>query len=102
MPARKPPRRPRRRVRTVYINEQRWKIVRAKIPADRLGDCDYETRTIRIADYLHGEAFLNTLCHEIIHARWYDLDESAVLDIADTLAGIIHAEGFRCADDHDE
>lgn len=86
----------------MYINEQRWKIVRTKLPPDRLGDCDYESRTIRIAKYLHGEALLNTLIHEIIHARWYDLDESAVLDISDTLAAVIYAENFRCIDDHEE
>lgn len=103
MPARKLATKPRRqRIRTVYINGQRWKIVRCKLPADRFGECDYNTRTIRIAEQLHSEEYLNTLIHEIIHARWYDLDETAVLDIADLLAGVIYAENFRCPDDHDE
>lgn len=103
MPARKPAAKPRRqRIRTVYINAQRWKIVRCKLPPDRVGECDYNTRTIRIGAQLHGEDYLNTLIHEIIHARWYDLDETAVLDIADLLAGVIYAENFRCPDDHDE
>jgi len=96
-------RKPRKtRVRTVYINEQRWKILRCKLPSDRHGDCDYNTRTIRISESLHSEEYLNCLIHEIIHARWYDLDESAVLDIADLLAGVIYAENFRCPDDHDD
>ena len=37
---------------------------------------------------------LDTLIHEVIHARWPDLHEEAVEEVATTLAGILDAEGF--------
>jgi len=87
------------KIRRVWINGQRWTIRRCRVSPDRWGDCCYETKTIRISDRLTGEAFLNTLVHELIHARWPDLNEQAVRDFADELTGVIHAEGFRDADD---
>lgn len=93
--------RKRRRQRTVYIGEQRWKIRRAKLRG-RYGDCDYGQRIIRIHETLAGNELLDTLIHELIHARWPDLHEDAVIDFSETLTGVIDAEGFREPDDHEE
>lgn len=92
---------PRQKSRTVYIGEQRWKITASKRLPTKYGDCDYGTRRIRICSTVSGVDLLNTLIHEIIHARWPDLHEEAVAEVADTLAGIIDAEGFRQPDDHE-
>lgn len=93
--------RKRRRQRTVYIGEQRWKIRRAKLRG-KYGDCDYGQRVIRIHETLAGNELLDTLIHELIHARWPDLHEDAVIDFSETLTGVIDAEGFREPDDHEE
>ena len=80
--------------RTVYINGERWKIRRAKLRG-KYGDCDYKTRTIRIHHTLTGTELLDTLLHELIHARWPDLLESSVEEFASTLTAVLDAERFR-------
>jgi hypothetical protein len=94
------PRRQRKQ-RTVYVGEQRWKILRKRLRNDD-GQCDYNAKTIRIADTLHGVDLLDTLLHELIHARWPDLSEEAVAEFSETLSGVLDAEGFRQPDDHEE
>lgn len=87
--------------RTVIIGEQRWRISRNKRLRKHYGECDYNTRTIRLCSSLAGIDLLDTLIHEVIHARWPDLSEEAVEEVATTLAVVIDAEGFRHADDAD-
>lgn len=88
-----------RKRRTVYIGDSRWKIVRDQRLRGCYGECDYGTRTIRICSSLVGLDLLDTLIHEVIHARWPDLHEDAVEEVATTLAGILDAEGFRHGED---
>lgn len=83
-----------RKQRTVYIGDQRWKIRRAVL-RNLYGDCDYGTKVIRIDARISGTELLDTLCHELIHARWPDLSEEAVKEFAETLTEVIDAEGFR-------
>ena len=83
-----------RKRRTVYIGDKRWKLTRDRRLRGRYGDCDYAARTIRICSTLVGLDLLDTLIHEVIHARWPDLHEEAVEEVATTLAGILDAEGF--------
>lgn len=84
----------RRRSRTVYIGGQRWKLRLARL-RNIYGDCNYGTRTIRIDDRLTGTDYLDTLLHELIHARWPDLSEEAVVEFAGILTTILEQEGFR-------
>lgn len=91
-----------RRKCTIWIGGNRWKLRRCRVPPDRYGDCCHTTRTIRVSHKLAGEELLNVILHELIHARWPDLSEDAVLEFADELAGVVHAEGFRQSDDHEE
>lgn len=90
------------RRRTVYIGDQRWKISRQTRLRTKYGECDYGSKTIRICSTLRGLDLLDTLIHEVIHARWPDLHEEAVEEVASTLAGILDAEGFRHGDDEGE
>lgn len=94
------PRRQRQR-RTVYVGQQRWKIERSDHLRQCYGDCDYAKKRIRIASKLVAIDLLDTLIHELIHARWPDLSEDAVVDFSETLSGVLDAEGFRQAD-HEE
>jgi len=93
----------RRRRKTVYINDQRWKICRSRKTLPKYyGECDYATKTIRVCSSLAGIDLLDTLIHEVIHARWPDLAEEAVEEVATTLAHVIDSEGFRDVEEIDE
>lgn len=87
------------RSKTIWINGERWTMRRCRVPASIHGDCDYNTRTIRVSSKLHGEDFLNVLLHEILHARFPDLSEECVSETADTLAAVTHFTGYRHSDD---
>jgi hypothetical protein len=91
----------RRRSRTVYIGGERWKVTRAARLRKNYGECHYTTKTIRICSSLRGLDLMDTLIHEVIHARWPDLSEEAVEEVATTLAGILDAEGFVHGEDID-
>lgn len=81
-------------VSTVYVNGQRWKIRRARLRG-KCGDCDYATRVIRIDPRVTGTDLLDTLIHELCHARWPDLHEDAVTEFATMAAGVLDRENFR-------
>jgi hypothetical protein len=89
-----------RKNRIVYLNGQRWRVVRSKL-RNVWGDCDYDTRTIRIHETLTGRELMDTLIHELTHARWPDLQESAVAEFATLLAEVLDADGFRLPEDRD-
>jgi len=86
----------------IEINGHRWRVKRCRVPPSIDGDCDYETRTIRVSSKLHGEDFLNTLIHEYLHARFPDLSEECVSENGDTLAALITFADFRHVDDDPE
>jgi hypothetical protein len=90
-----------RRTRSVYIADQRWKIVRARLRG-KYGECDYTNRTIRIHHTLAGTDLLDTLLHELIHARWPDLLESSVEEFSETLTAVLDAERFRRPEDEED
>lgn len=85
--------------RRIWIAGERWTIKVCRVPVTIHGDCDYQTKTIRVSSKLHGEDRLNVILHELIHARWPDLSEEAVAEFADELAGVVYAHGFRHDDD---
>jgi len=43
---------------------------------------------------------VDTIVHELIHARWPDLHEDAVADFAETLSGFLDASGLLMPDHH--
>lgn len=83
-----------RKQRTVYIGGLRWKLRRCRL-RNIYGDCNYATRTIRLDDRLTGTDYLDTLLHELIHARWPDLSEEAVAEFATILTTILEQEGYH-------
>ena len=91
---------PKRTTARVKIGEARWTIRRQPVPKDRWGDCNSEKRLIRVCDKLGGHALLNVMLHEMIHARWWCLDEGEVTEFAEEVAGVLEAFGFR--DTHEE
>jgi hypothetical protein len=85
---------PTPRQRTVNIAGSRWRIQRARL-RNAYGLCDYATRTIKIGTGLAGSELLDTLIHELIHARWPDLSEDAVIEFANLLTHVLELEGYR-------
>jgi hypothetical protein len=83
-----------RRVRTkrVSIDGRAWRIKIQRPPARECYDglCVKDDRTI----YIHPEAIshrgIELVCHELIHARLFDIDEEAVDEIG-RLAGEVCA-----------
>lgn len=63
------------------INGQNWKIQFGHAGktdgVDNDGICDYDKRTIFI-NPKSGRSLLNVLSHELLHARFRDLEEDAV------------------------
>lgn len=83
-----------RKRRTVYIGGQRWKVQWDQRLKDCYGICDYETRTIRLRAGMDLADLVDTILHEMIHARWPDLNEEAVSDFAETMSGFLDACGL--------
>ena len=90
-----------RRTATVHIGQKRWKIRICAVPTDRLGDCNDETGTIRVSEKLVGVDFVEVLLHELIHARWWCLDEGEVTEFAEEAAAVLEAFGITRGEDDD-
>jgi len=91
-----------RRTATVHIGQKKWKIRVCAVPTDRLGDCNDETGTIRVSNKLVGVDFVEVLLHELIHARWWCLDEGEVTEFAEEAAAVLEAFGITRREDDDE
>lgn len=92
----------KRRVRQVHIGDRRWRIVHAACPSDRDGDCTWELARIRVHRTLQGVDLMRVLIHELLHARLWDIDESAIDECGEVLSAVLDAEGFRQLEDHEE
>lgn len=83
-----------RKRRTVYIGGERWKVAWDCRLRGVCGTCDYGTRTIQIGSGQDVRDTVDTILHEMIHARWPDLHEDAVCDFAETISGFLDACGL--------
>lgn len=72
------------------ISGKRWRIVfvdPSELPTDyHMGDCDIVSRRIRIALGMSEQETKETLLHEIAHACVWDLDEEAIVRLANAQA----------------
>lgn len=77
----------------IRIDGRRWLlVVGVRNLRDRWGDCDppdSKRRRIRVADQARGTAFVDTLIHELIHARWWHLDETEVTEFAAEVTAVL-------------
>ena len=63
-----------------------------RVPKDRWGDCSAPTsksKRVRVSKRATGVAFIDTLLHELIHARWWCLDEDEVSEFASEVAQLL-------------
>lgn len=72
----------------------RWSVSVCRVPRSIHGDCDYAKRRIRVSEKLSSRDRTDTLIHELIHARWPDLSESAVAEFATEITDCL--ERFDC------
>jgi hypothetical protein len=77
------------KVRRVKIRGKRWRIVIGRTPARRTdGYYRYTDRTIFIRP--HADHF-TTAIHEVLHACFPDLEESAVAECEEALVRVLSA-----------
>jgi hypothetical protein len=73
---------------TLKIRGQRWKVVFCKRAKDK-GTCDYIKRVITLSLGKNHKDRLNTIIHEVLHAGYEDMSESAIGEMADAIDGAI-------------
>jgi len=79
------------------IRGKRWRVRTAALRTNR-GECDPPNKPhkeIRIAAEMHGEERLEVLIHEMLHAAYWDLDESAIEGAAADVARVLWRLGYR-------
>ena len=93
---------PRRRRKTCYIGQVRWKVHWDCRLRGIDGLCDYGAKTIKLRRGMPVPDLVDTILHEMIHARWPDLSEDAVVDFSETVSGFLDASGLLIADHTDQ
>lgn len=83
----------------IHLGGKAWQLEpRAKLPADRDGDCDPPSKpgkSIRIRAGLRGVHRLEVEIHELLHAADWSKDEAWVEATAHDLARILWRLGYR-------
>lgn len=84
----------------VTIRGKRWNLLFQKIKKkeDCVGLCESPTKKgkrILVEKGLSEEETLRVVCHEIMHAAYWDLDEEAIDTASEDLARILWKLGYR-------
>jgi len=79
--------------RTVTIFGQPWTLRYARL-RKLCGDCNSDTKTIRIAKGLSTETEMDTIIHECLHAAGWHIDEEFVGRFATDVARVLTELGF--------
>jgi hypothetical protein len=75
----------RTKTKRIKIDGKSWRVCIMRPPIKEVTDglCDIENKTI----YIHPDALktcgIETICHELIHARLWDVCEEAVAEISE-------------------
>jgi hypothetical protein len=80
------------------LRGKRYKVRRCRMPTDALGWCDppdHPGKEIRICHTLKGEKELDVTIHELLHACFWDMDETAINDSATDIARVLWRMGYR-------
>ncbi|NDD52856.1 hypothetical protein EBZ39_03080 [bacterium] len=82
---------------TQMISGKRWRIIFVdpqELPDNHMGDCDIISRRIRIALGMSEQETKETILHEIAHAAVWDLDEEAIVRVANAQARALTKANF--------
>lgn len=84
-------------VKTVDLRGKRFSISRPKrLERDTLGWCMKHGRgKIAVAYSLNGEEELEILIHEMLHACYWDMDEEAITESAQSISKALWRLGYR-------
>lgn len=87
-------RKPRSAVRTVNLGGRKYRLDAAAPlrPPACWGDADPPTAAkpmLRVSRHATGLEFVETLLHEMIHGRWWCLDETEVTEFAEEAVAIL-------------
>lgn len=84
------------------IGKRTWKLLFVKelppdpnLPLERYGDTTWADQLIRIQKDLRPEETLETIIHELLHARFPKLKEKTVTDAGGLIAAILWRLGYR-------
>jgi hypothetical protein len=71
-------------VQGINLNEKEWSLTfvkRGELPSDRWGDCNVETKVMRVRKDLSDYNVLATAIHEMLHASSFHLLDEDWVDI---------------------
>lgn len=74
-------------VSKVQLNEKEWKLTFVKkgsLPPDRWGDCNVESKVMRVRKDLSDFNVLATAIHEMLHASSFHLLDEDWVDVTST------------------
>jgi hypothetical protein len=75
----------------VTIHKKRWTIRFTKLRGGAAGWCDWDKRLIHIDSRLKGQAKVDTIVHEIVHATMGEhASEECVTEAGRVAASVIH------------
>lgn len=77
------------------VRGRAWSVRWRSPGPDAVGLCDPATRTITIQPGLDDRAEIATVCDEICHAAFPDLDNEAVDGFSDAAADLLIRLGYR-------
>lgn len=88
-----------KKVRRISLRGKNYRLVRARFPLDDVwGKCDPPTqknKAVRINSLADGRQELYALIHEMMHACFWDYDETAIEEASVDISGVLHDLGFR-------
>lgn len=88
----------------ITIRGKRWKVRRVKARQMKhskerpQGECDAPNETakeIRVLHVLSGRVLLEVLIHEMLHAAFWDMDETAIEEAGRDIAKALWSLGYR-------
>lgn len=82
----------------VRLNGETWKIIRrgrSKGAAQTHGYVLSDRKAIYLDPKLRGKKLIEIVAHELLHARFIDLDEASVTEAAEAIASVLHRLGVR-------
>lgn len=87
-----------KRPHSVTVNGKRWRLKWEYVPR-AFGECDLTGRGITVQPNMDNASTLDILVHEMLHARWPDLDEDAVNGFASDVAVAAQRCGLIAGDE---
>lgn len=79
----------------VKIRGRYFRLTFERLPRGTDGLCEMESRRIKIRKSQGGEAQLDTLLHELLHAAHWDLAEESIEETARDVARVLWRLGYR-------